>query len=238
MFPSYEYRNSNSSDNSSSETRFFNSSSDSNSSNDSSSSSSNDSASYVFGSDYYVVNRDLMDSEHRINQDVYIKPNGLYIGFARLLPEGEWLLGSAISSKSFFQFSILEVVRYLKMMAGNYGDYWIAMSQHIEILDMKAGPHTEYIVTIKTFWIRCIQRAWRKRYNAFIQKLKSPAFIHEMMTKCIPFSQRRPNLHCSLHGLLTTPIGTQKLKQYMMSLSFLQPHTQRQPSLFERVFHS
>jgi hypothetical protein len=234
MFPSYQYRNSNSSDDSSSfaESRFYNSSSSDSNSNDGSS-SSNDSASYVFGSDYYVVNRDLMDSEHRINQDVYIKPNGLYIGFARLLPEGEWLLGSAISSKSFFLFSITEVVRYLKMMAGNYGDYWIAMSQHIEILDMKAGPHTEYIVTIKTFWIRCIQRAWRKRYNAFIKKLKSPAYIHEMMTKYIPFSQRRPNLHCSLRGLLTTPIGTQKLKQYMSSIQ-----TQQQPSLFERVFHS
>ena len=234
MFPSYEYRNSNSSDNSSSETRFFNSSSDdSNSIYDSS--SSNDSTSYVFGSDYYVVNRDLMDSEHRINQDVYIKPNGLYIGFARLLPEGEWLLGSAISSKSFFQFSIMEVVRYLKMMAGNYGDYWIAMSQHIEILDMKAGPHTEYIVTIKTFWIRCIQRAWRKRYHDFIQKLKSPAFIHAIMTKCHPLTHRRPNLHCSLRGLLTDPIGTQKLKQYMSSI---QTQTQTQTSIFQRVFHS
>ena len=232
MIPSYQYRNSNSSDDSTStESRIYYST-DSNS-NDTS--SSNDSASFVFGSDYYVVNRDLMDSEHRINQDVYIKANGMYIGFARLLPEGEWLLGSAISSKSFFQFSIADIVRYLKMMAGNYGNYWIAMSQHIEILDMKAGPHTEYIVTIKTFWIRCIQRAWRKRYNAFIQKLKSPVFIHEMMTKYLPFSQRRPNLHCSLHGLLTTPIGTQKLKQYMESVSL--PIQQRQPSLFERVFH-
>lgn len=230
MFPTYQYRNSNSSDDSSSvESRIYYTT-DSYSNDDS---SSNDSASFVFGSDYYVVNRDLMDSEHRINQDVYIKPNGLYIGFARLLPEGEWLLGSAISSKSFFQFSIVDVVRYLKMMAGNYGDYWVAMSQHIEILDMHAGPHTEYIVTIKTFWIRCIQRAWRKRYIAFIRTLKSPSYIHEMMTKFRPFSHRRPNLHCSLRGLLTDPIGTKKLEQYMLSCI----SQQKQPSLFERVFH-
>ena len=172
---------------------------------------------------------------------MYIKPNGMYIGFARLLPEGEWLLGSAISSKSFFQFSIADVVRYLKMMAGNYGDYWIAMSQHIEILDMHAGLHTEYIVTIKTFWIRCIQRAWRRRYLAFIRKLQSPSYIHQMMTMSHPFSHRRPNLHCSLRGLLTDPIGTQKLKQYMVSVSVSVPvhivPIQTQPSLFQRVFN-
>jgi len=90
-----------------------------------------------------------------------------YIGHALLL-HSKYILDTAISSKSFLRYPIYTVYNYL---SGNSifptGRWRIGNNEtKIQIMQVLINPKTqEYNVVIKTFWLRIIQRTWKRIFQ-------------------------------------------------------------------------
>ena len=91
------------------------------------------------------------------------KINGkCYIGIAYLdKHHGVYLMNGTISTRSFFQFAYHRIVAYTRHISVYYTS---SSSKQLEILKLHIQPNCVYEVSIHTFWIRIIQRAWRKTY--------------------------------------------------------------------------
>jgi hypothetical protein len=84
-----------------------------------------------------------------------------YIGIAYLdKPYGVYVMNGTISTRSFFAFEYSRVLAYTR----NISVYYAHSSNNLDILKLHILPNGVYEVTIHTFWIRIIQRAWRKTY--------------------------------------------------------------------------
>jgi len=90
-----------------------------------------------------------------------------YIGQALLL-HSKYILDTAISSKSFLRYTLRVVVCYLQ---GNSifptGRWRIGNNETtIQIMQVFINPKTqEYNVVLKTFWLRIIQRTWKRIFQ-------------------------------------------------------------------------
>jgi len=84
-----------------------------------------------------------------------------YIGIAYLdKPYGVYVMNGTISTRSFFDFEYSRVLAYTR----NISVYYTPSSKKLDILKLHILPNGVYEVTIHTFWIGIIQRAWRKTY--------------------------------------------------------------------------
>jgi hypothetical protein len=69
------------------------------------------------------------------------------------------LFGRKIHLSTFYAFSNYELSTYIYFCSGlNY-----RKKPTIEIMQLKIGKYGIYTAIIKTFWIKMIQRAWKKR---------------------------------------------------------------------------
>lgn len=85
-----------------------------------------------------------------------------YIGIAYLdKPHGVYLMNGTISTRSFFEFAYDRIVAYTRNISVYYTS---SSSKKLDILKLHIQPNGVYEVSIQTFWIRIIQRAWRKTY--------------------------------------------------------------------------
>ena len=96
----------------------------------------------------------FLDSE-KINNKYYI---GIY---SRV--DDELLLGSCISSSSFFEFPISAVKKYLSTYSIIYNDRFFLKKIDILKLAINETDGT-YNVVIKTVWLRIFQRKWKKLF--------------------------------------------------------------------------
>jgi len=96
----------------------------------------------------------FLDSE-KINNKYYI---GIY---SRV--DDELLLGSCISSSSFFEFPINAVKKYLSTYSIIYNDRFFLKKIDILKLAINETDGT-YNVVIKTVWLRIFQRKWKKLF--------------------------------------------------------------------------
>ena len=66
----------------------------------------------------------------------------------------------SVSPSTFFQFSYHEIVRYLRF----YSIHWRPVKPTMDILQLII-INQEYQVVQKTYWLRLVQRHWRKTYQ-------------------------------------------------------------------------
>lgn len=84
-----------------------------------------------------------------------------YIGIAYLdTPNGVYLMNGTISTRSFFTFAYDRIVAYTRRISV----FYVRTNTKLDLLKLHIHPCGVYEVTIHTFWIRLIQRAWRKTY--------------------------------------------------------------------------
>ena len=85
-----------------------------------------------------------------------------YLGSVFYYPEYNTIqLGTALSPRTMFAFNMFYVQLYLaEYSASNV----LRMLPHVHILQLCIKPDGEYCVIIKTFWLKMVQRAWKKQY--------------------------------------------------------------------------
>jgi hypothetical protein len=113
--------------------------------------------------DDYDSDDDIDIETREIAYEETDKINGkCYIGIAYLdKHHGIYLMNGTISTRSFFAFAYHRIVAYTRHISVYYTS---SSSKKLEILKLHIQPNGVYEVTIHTFWIRIIQRAWRKTY--------------------------------------------------------------------------
>lgn len=105
-------------------------------------------------SEDYLDDLYLNDIEHSESEKETFK---YYIGITKLIkPDYHYLLVNSISSKMFFKYSFRIILKYL----AEYGILQ-TFNPQIDILKLIIIDNT-YTVIKKTFWIRIIQRTWKK----------------------------------------------------------------------------
>jgi hypothetical protein len=97
---------------------------------------------------------DFLDSDKQTNH--------YYIGSAIYYPEYESIqLDTAVSPTTLFSYNLNDIQLYL-------AEYSICNVMrtlpHIHILQLDIKPDGEYCAIIKTFWLKMVQRAWKKQF--------------------------------------------------------------------------
>lgn len=156
-----------------------------------------------------ICERICIDETEFLNSDK--KDKSYYIGFSILIGNNN-LLDTAITAQSFFKYPYDIVLYYLdgcSIFPINY--YRISTIQtNIQIMQLHLQPTTGmYIVVLKTFWLKIIQRTWKKIYHqreSFLRKRYSIANLRhlELWGKHFSYLQNTPGLHGMMSGYSTS----------------------------------
>ena len=90
-----------------------------------------------------------------------------YIGNALLL-HSKYILDTAISSETFLKYPLSIVVSYLEGNSIFPTNRWRISNNgsKIQIMQVLINPKTqEYNVVLKTFWLRIVQRTWKRIFK-------------------------------------------------------------------------
>jgi len=112
--------------------------------------------------------------------DIEKRSNEYYIGSTILQPEFDTiLLGIAISRGSFFKYNANLVQQYFS----EYSCIQYSKLPDIHIIKLYISPIGEYVSILKTWWIKWIQRAWKKRFadNKKIIRLRGGIFARKQV---------------------------------------------------------
>jgi|AntAceMinimDraft_11_1070367.scaffolds.fasta_scaffold15065_2 hypothetical protein len=136
--------------------------------------SSGDSSDEAYGFDVDVD--DVLDDEE-IYLDEEKTDGSYYIGFPCLMRDPhEWIMQTPIRPKTFFKYDIDVVRRYLT-------EYSVMRmrrpSIHIMMLDISSSG--AYNVILKTFWLRIVQRTWKRIYRERINVIKHRCNPHTIL---------------------------------------------------------
>jgi len=109
----------------------------------------------------YDIVDEIADSEEEF-LDMDKLHNNYYIGSAIYYPEYNSIqLDTSISPSSLFSYEIDDIAQYLAQYS-ICNIFRTLPCVHIMQLDIK--PDGEYCAIIKTFWLRIVQRAWKKQF--------------------------------------------------------------------------
>ena len=86
------------------------------------------------------------------------------------------VLDVAISPHTFFQFEYKDIVEYVREYSIHYTRRRPAK---IDVLQLCIVRDTYYIIT-KTYWIRLIQRHWKKRYQERMRVMNARKHVYEL----------------------------------------------------------
>jgi len=116
--------------------------------------------------DRYEMYDEIYDSEsfHRDldEPDDYFRDNHYYIGISCYdVHYNSLLLASTVQNKTFFQYNIDNIVDYLNNYSIIYQDH----SVNPEIMKLQIDDLSMYNVVLKTFWLRLVQRNWKRIYK-------------------------------------------------------------------------
>ena len=101
--------------------------------------------------------------------DTEKEDNHYYIGLYEYI-QPELLLGMTVSPNIFYKYPYNDVSRYLRAYSIVRNKF---STKNIQIMKLKIDTHTNtYTVLIKTYWIRLIQRHWKKIYKEHINFIK------------------------------------------------------------------
>ena len=125
------------------------------------------------------------DVEHMI-EDIYFHEeeflnsekvdNHYYIGINKVSDDKQYILyANAITIPTFFQYNINHVSEYLQ-------EYSIIMcNSNIDIMKLSILDDYTYSVILKTYWLRIIQRHWKKIYSQQLAAIKKRRQLHARM---------------------------------------------------------
>jgi len=126
-----------------------------------------------------------------------------YIGIAYLdTPTGVYLMNGTISTRSFFAFAYDRIVAYTRRISV----FYVRSNTKLDLLKLHIHPCGVYEVTIHTFWIRLIQRAWRKTYarRKYMLRLRGNIRNQEYFRHTGKYMYGT-NVLPSIHGILRPP---------------------------------
>jgi hypothetical protein len=107
------------------------------------------------------------------------------------------LLASTVQNKTFFQYNIDNIVDYLNNYSIIYQDH----SVNPEIMKLQIDDSSMYNVVLKTFWIRLVQRNWKRIYKEK-QMIVQNGLIPYLKNRELSDSQiRLPSLHGMMNHL-------------------------------------
>jgi hypothetical protein len=124
-----------------------------------------------------------------------------YIGIAYLdTPTGVYLMNGTISNRSFFAFAYNRIVAYTRRISV----FYVRSNTKLDLLKLHIRPSGVYEVSIHTFWIRLIQRAWRKTYTRrkYMIRLRGNIRNQEYFRKTGKYMYGT-NVLPSIHGILS-----------------------------------
>lgn len=148
--------------------------------NDSDSDSDSNSEYDSDNSDLYGYSEDdeinIRDSLHFYSEKV---DQQYYIGMCDYIsPTHTLLMSTTISPPMYFQLSFQSCYRYLY----NYGitNQLYPFTPNIHIMKLNIQNDGTYSVIIKTFWLKIIQRKWKKIYKQRIEVIQQRMRIHSL----------------------------------------------------------
>jgi hypothetical protein len=163
--------------------------------------------------DDYDSDEDIDISVRETVYEEQLKYNGgYYIGIPYYNePQGIYLMNGNISRRSFLTFEYSRIVAYVRHISV----FYVTRNTPLEILKLHIHYDGVYEVTVKTFWIRIIQRAWRKTFALRKHYIMMRGNVHSQehfrITGIYPFGYR--NLP-SIHGLII-PLKANKQRSYV-----------------------
>jgi hypothetical protein len=117
----------------------------------------------------FEMDEDFMDAE-KFDEAYYIGLPGY------LARQNQLLLMNSISPDAFFKYDHANVLKYLVEYSTSR-----VHNPNVHILQVHVDQHQAYNVTIKTFWLKLVQRAWKRVFRErqeVINQNKNPRFIH------------------------------------------------------------
>jgi len=102
--------------------------------------------------------------------------NHYYIGINKVSHDKQYILyANAITNHTFFRYDIKHVTHYLQ-------EYSIfACPSNIVIMKLQILDDYTYSVVLKTYWLRIIQRHWKKIYSQQLAAIKKRRQLHARM---------------------------------------------------------
>jgi len=74
--------------------------------------------------------------------------------------DDKWIMANSVSARVFYRHSFPNITHYLWLFS------LVRMSSpHIHILQLRISEDGTYNVIIKTFWLRIVQRTWKRIYR-------------------------------------------------------------------------
>lgn len=130
--------------------------------------------------------------------DDYYTHNSYYVGLSFYDNSfNSMLLASTVQNKTFFQYRFTDITDYLN-------NYSILYQNHIvqpEIMQLKIDDNMIYNVVIKTFWLKIIQRNWKRVYKERKDIIKNTGSLFNYI-KNNELGIRQRSLP-QLHGMLS-----------------------------------
>lgn len=108
--------------------------------------------------------------------------------------EDKWIMTNSVSARVFYRHSFQDIIHYLWLFS------LVRMSSpHLQILQLHISEDGTYNVIIKTFWLRIVQRTWkriyRERQEIWKKRRNIIALRHREITGNFPVGLRvMPNL--------------------------------------------
>lgn len=103
------------------------------------------------------------DDQHHLDSD---KIDGnYYIGiYKHISSSGNFLFINSVSGSTFTKYSLDNIQEYL-----HYYSIMLRRCSEVEIMQLYIRKEVYYVV-VKTFWLRIIQRVWKKKYQQYVER--------------------------------------------------------------------
>lgn len=147
------------------------------------------------------------ESELNEREDTYIsteKETGrYYLGTPRYIPGNEHIiLEISVSARTFLEFQYHDIMTYLSQ----YSIHPRRFIEYCDIIQLKILENGDYSCIIKTYWLRLIQRTWKRVYQKKREYIKKIQCIHSLKRRSI-YGRFGHGPTPSLKGMLCCGVG-------------------------------
>lgn len=88
-----------------------------------------------------------------------------YVGIYKHIPSsGNFLFVNSVSGSTFTKYSLDNIREYL-----HYYSIMLRRCSEVDIMQLYIRKEVYYVV-VKTFWLRIIQRVWKKKYQQYVER--------------------------------------------------------------------
>ena len=147
----------------------------------------------------YNMEYEFLDTEKE-NHKYYLGLSKILVGNKRLL------LNIAIQPQTFLKFDIQSVLNYLAEYSifHIHREVFDTSNLHLEIMKLEIAPNSQWqTVILKTFWIRIIQRTWKRIFRERQETLLKRRTLQNLRNFELR-GKHLPNIHVlpTMYGML------------------------------------